>query len=132
MAAAQSYASSPRFATGKLSAANTARDGTGTIVTVFTAGGAGSRIESINIQATGPTTQGMVRLFVHDGTNSNLVGEVPVSPVTPSGTQPAFGVRLTTANLSDLLPLILPAGHSLRAAPNNAETFNVIAVGGDF
>lgn len=132
MAAAQSYAATPRMGAGKLSAANANRDGTGTIVNVFTAGASGSRIETITVQATAATTLGMVRLFVFDGTNINLIGEVPVSGVTPSGTQPAFSAKLTTANLADLLPIILPTGHALRAATNNAEAFNVVATGGDF
>lgn len=132
MAAAQSYASTPRLGTGKLSAANPNRDGTGTIVNVLTAGAGGSRVEAITIQATGPTTLGMIRLFVFDGTNINLIGEVPVAGITPSATQPAFSRNLTTANLSDLLPLILPSGHALRASTNNAEAFNVVASGGDF
>lgn len=132
MAAAQSYASTPRLASAQLSAANALRDGTGTIVSVFTAGASGSRIEAITIQATATTTPGMIRLFVFDGTNTRLIGEVVVAGVTPSGIQPAFAVQLTTANLSNLLPLILPTGHSLRAATNNAESFNVIATGGDF
>lgn len=132
MSAAQNYAGTPRLGTGKLSAANALRDGTGAVVNVFTAGASGSRIEAITIQATATTTPGMIRLFVFDGTNTNLLGEVGVSGLTPSGTQPAFAVQLTTANLSNLLPLILPTGHSLRAATNNAEAFNVIATGGDF
>lgn len=132
MAAAQNYAGTPRLGSAPLTAANTNRDGTGTIANVFTAGASGSRIEAITIQATAVTTPGMIRLFVFDGTNTRLIGEVGVSSVTPSGTQPAFSRYLTTANLSDLLPLILPTGHSLRAATNNAEAFNVIATGGDF
>lgn len=132
MAAAQSYASTPRLGSGVLSAANANRDGTGTIVNVFTAGASGSRIEAINIQATAATTLGMVRLFVFDGTNTRLIYEVSVAGVTPSGTQPAFSVQLTTANLSNLLPIILPTGHALRASTNNAEAFNVVAMGGDF
>lgn len=132
MAAAQSYASTPRLGSGVLSAANTNRDGTGTIVNVFTAGASGSRIDAITIQATAATSLGMIRLFVFDGTNTRLIGEVPVSAITPSGTTPAFAAQLTTANLSQLLPLILPTNHSLRAATHNAEAFNVIATGGDF
>jgi hypothetical protein len=133
MAATQNYASTPRAGIGKLSAANVNRDGTGTIVQVFNTGTSGSRVEAIAIQATAATTQGMVRLFIHDGTTASLWAEVPVTAIsTPSGTTPAFSKYLTTANLSDLLPLVLPTGHSLRAATHNAEPFNVIATGGDF
>lgn len=132
MAAAQSYAATPRRAVGKLSVANSNRDGTGTIVNVLTAGASGSRIEAITIQATASTTPGMVRLFSYDGTNYNLEGEVAVSGVTPGATTAAYAVQLTTANLSNLLPIILPTGWSLRASTQNGEAFNVIASGGDF
>jgi hypothetical protein len=34
--------------------------------------------------------------------------------------------------MTQILPIILPTGFSLRASTNNAETFNIIALGGDF
>jgi hypothetical protein len=132
MAATQNYASTPRAGIGLLSAANAARDGTGTIVNIFTAGGTGSRIDAIDIQATANTTQGMIRLFMFDGANNRLIGEIPVSAVTASGTQAAFSQQLTTANLANLLPLILPTGYALRASTEKAEAFNVFGIGGDF
>ena len=110
-----------------VSTANTNRDGTGTIVTVFTAGASGSRIDDIVVTATGTTTAGMVRLFLNDGTNTRLWAEIPVTAVTPSGTVQAF----TSSMLNQAL--ILPNGWSLRAATNNAETFNIfVDRAGDF
>ena len=94
--------------------------------TVFTAGANGSRIDVVDIVATATTTAGMVRLFIHDGSAAKLWKEIPVTAVTPSGTTPAFTYKLGIAE-----GLILPSGYSLRAAPNNAEAFNVIARGGD-
>lgn len=127
MAATAQYASTARSALGQVTTANTNRDGTGTIATIFSAGTSGSRIDQIEVEAVGTTTAGMVRLFLHDGTNARLWREVPVSAVTPSGTVSAFYARLS--NLS----LILPSGYSLRAATNNAETFNVnVTQAGDF
>lgn len=132
MAAQAQYASVPKVGVGQISTANTARDGTGTIGTVFTAGTNGSRIDMIDVQATVTTTAGMVRLFVHNGTNAFLLGEVPVLANTPSATNPAFSALLNTNTMSQLLPIVLPTGWSLRASTNNAEAFNVIAFGGDF
>jgi len=117
---------------GQISTANTARDGTGTIGTIFTAGASGSRIDTVALKATATTTAGMIRLFIHDGTTARLLTEVPVVAVTPSGTLPSWEAQLTTNSMSQVLPIILPTGYSLRAATNNAETFNVIAEGGDF
>lgn len=132
MATQAQYASVPKVGVGQISTANTARDGTGTIGTVFTAGSNGSRIDMIDVQATTTTTAGMVRLFVHNGTNAILLGEVPVQANTPSATNPAFNALLNTNTMSQLLPIVLPTGWSLRASTNNAEAFNVIAFGGDF
>ena len=127
MASNAQYAATPAGAMAVISAANTARDGTGTIVNVETAGASGTRIDDIAIVATGTTTAGMVRLFLHDGTNARLWREVPVSAVTPSGTVPAF-----TATLSNLA-LVLQTGWSLRASTHNAESFNVLVTrAGDF
>jgi len=132
MAAIIQYASTPKVGIGLLSVANTNRDGTGTLAIVLTAGANGSRIDALVLQATGTTTGGMIRLFVHDGTNARLYAEVPVQAATPGGTVAAWTARLNTNTATQFLPLIIPSGYSLRASTNNAETFNVIALGGDF
>lgn len=127
MSTSANYASTPRAAVGQVSTANTNRDGTGTLATIFTAGSSGSRVDDIVIQAVGTTTAGMVRLFLHDGTNARLWGEVPVTAVTPSATVQAF----TSSLLNQAL--VLPSGWSLRASTHNAETFNVfVDRAGDF
>ena len=121
------YASTARTAIAQATSANTNRDGTGTIATVFTAGASGSRIDDVTITAVGTTTAGMVRLFLHDGTNARLLREVAVSAITPSGTVAAFTASLTN------LALVLQSGWSLRASTHNAETFNVcVTRAGDF
>lgn len=132
MSTSPQYASTPRCGIGQVATANTNRDGTGTIGTIFTAGASGSRIDAINIKATGTTTAGMIRLFIHDGADARLLTEVPVTAITPSGTLPSWEAQLNTNTMTQVLPLVLPTGYSLRAATNNAETFNVIALGGDF
>jgi len=132
MASVPSYASTPKCSIGQISTANTARDGTGTIGTVFTAGSSGSRIDAIDIKATGTTTAGAIRLFIHDGTNARLLTELPVVAITPSATLPSWEAQLNTNSMSQVLPIVIPTGYSLRASTNNAETFNVIAMGGDF
>jgi len=131
MATQAQYASVPKVGIGTISTANTNRDGTGTIGTVFTAGSSGSRIDAINIQATATTTAGMIRLFVYDGTTAHLINEIPVTAITPSGTLPAWAAQLNTNTMTQILPIVIPTGYSLRAATNNAESFKVIALGGD-
>jgi hypothetical protein len=58
--------------------------------------------------------------------------EIPVTALTPSATLPSWEAQLNTNSMSQVLPIILPTNYSLRASTNNAETFNVIAFGGDF
>ena len=133
MSTAPQYAATPRFDAETISTANTNRDGTGTIGTVFTAGASGSRVDRITIKATGTTTSGMVRLYVYDGATYFLYREIAVSAITPSGTTATFSSAMSSNNAQDIghLPLILPTGHSLRASTHNAESFNILAYGGD-
>lgn len=211
------YASFPRVGQVSISTANTNRNGTGTIGTVFVATptvASGSRIDRIDIVATGTTTTNVVRLFLTAGragvpissmvfstttvtvtttqnhgmstgdfatvanavpdiynivsapitvtglttftytvataptTNAITVGafsstpstpvtilwrEVLVTAITPSTSQAVFSQAMSSGSVNDVgyLPLILPTGWSLRAATNNAESYNVIANGGD-
>lgn len=121
------YASYPKTAVGVLSAANTARDGTGTIVTILTAGASGTLVDDIVFTATATTTAGMLRLFLHDGTNARLLKEIPVAAITPSATVAAW-----TSSLSNQ-SILLQSGWSLRASTEKAEAFNVsVTRAGDF
>jgi hypothetical protein len=127
MATTPSFAATVRVGLGTLATADTARTGTPTnVVTVFTAGASGSRIDEINIIATATTTAGVVRLWIYNGTTYYLFEEILVSAITPSTTVATYNTTLTFNNF------MLPTGHSLRATTNNSEGFNVIAFGGDF
>lgn len=131
MATQAQFAAVPKVGAVVISTANTNRDGTGTIDTVFTAGANGARIDSVEVQATATVTAGMIRLFIHDGTSAFLFAEVSVSASTPSATVPAYSAQFTTSTTA-VLPIVIPTGFSLRASTNNAESFNIIAFGGDF
>lgn len=128
MATTAQYASTVKSAIAQISTANTNRNGTGTIATVFTGAAGGSRIDDITITATGTTTAGVVRLFINDGTTSYLWQEILVSAITPSTTVQVWSYTLLNQAL-----LLQNASWSLRASTNNAETFNVIVTrAGDF
>ncbi len=132
MSAVPSYVATPRVGLGQVSVANANRDGTGAIENVLTAGALGSRIDAIDMKAVGTTTAGMVRLFIHDGVNNRLLTEMPVLAITPGASAPSWEAQLTTNSMSNVLPIILPTGYSLRASTEKAEVINVIALGGDF
>ena len=127
MAVSPSYTATPRTERGLLSVANTNRDGTGTIVNLFTAALTGSRVERITICATGTTTVGMIRFFITaDNTNKDLYLETPVSAITPTSTNIAYYRQFSS------LAIILASGDILSSSTNNAENFRVIVEGGDF
>lgn len=127
MATTAQYASTVQNGQGQISVANTNRNGTGTLVTIFTGATNGSRVDDIYIVATGTTTAGVVRLFISDGSNIRLWQEILVSAITPSTTVAVWSYTLLNQ------ALLLESGWSLQAATNNAETFNVIVTrAGDF
>lgn len=118
----------PLVGVGALSAANTARDGTGTIVTVFTPDATnGGRIQKVEIIATGTTTAGVIRLFLHDGSSNHLWEEILVQAIIPSAS-----VKVWRGVVFPNFPMALQGGWSLRASTNNAETFNAFVFGGDY
>jgi hypothetical protein len=114
----------------QVSTANTARDGSGTLVDVITGGANGTRLDSIDIQAAGTVTDGVIRLFLFaPAGTARLWKEILVQAITPSAT-----VQAWSASIDCSLPgnrLVLPNGYILKASTHNAETFNVFAKGGD-
>lgn len=127
MATTPQFASSPVIGAATIAAANAGRDGSGTIATILTAGAAGSRVDVLNIKATGTTTAGMVRIYLSNGTTHYLISEIPVSAKTASATGDTFEQAVYWPE-----GLNLPNGWSLRASTEKAEAFNVIARGGNF
>ena len=120
------FAATPRCGVGTISVAETSRTAPASFTNIFAAGANGSRIDEVNIVATGSTTAGVVRLFVFNGSNYFLLQEVLVTGITPSATIASFNSVVTYNNL------MLPSGSSLVATTNNAEPFAITAFGGDF
>lgn len=132
MSTTANYAATAKVGLANIATANTNRDGSGTVGNVLSAGASGSRIDGVIIQAVGATTAGMVRLFIFDGTNNRLFMEATIVAITPSGTIPAVNLAYNHNNSPEIFPIHIPTGYSLRASTNNAESFNVLAFGGDF
>ena len=125
MSVSANFTATPKSPTIAISTANTNRDGvTGVYGTLMTAGASGSRVDRINITATGTTTAGMVRLFL----GAALIYEYSVMANTPSATSHAWSIDVTFDS-----GLILAASAVLKVSTNNAESFNVTVIsGGDF
>lgn len=124
------FVQTPKAWIQTIATANTNRDGSGTIATVITAGANGSLVDHIDIVATGTTTAGVVRLYISDGTNIYLWKEVLVTAITPSTTVAVFSYSIDCSQPSNSLPLTAST-YLLRASTHNAETFRVLAFGGD-
>lgn len=138
MATSAQYSSAPTVDIGQVTAANTARDGSGTTVEIASgptsaAGtGVGKRISLVMIQATGTTTAGMIRFFlsVDGGTTKRLLTEVPVAAITVSSTQPAFQISVPQLVSTILQGQVSSLSCKLYASTEKAETFNIFVFGG--
>lgn len=124
---APNYTITPRSEVGQVTVANTNRDGTGTIVDIFTAGASGSRLTDVRVSAPGTSVACSVVLYQKRSGTYRYIGEVPVVAVTPGSTgAPAFNI------VADLQGLPLPAGDGLSASVTQSTTLNVRFNGGDF
>ena len=130
MAAVPAYAATPRsLDVAQVSAANTNRDGTGTIVTVCAGVAAGTRVSSVTAKAAVTTTAGMVRLYLSTdtGTTWRLYREIPVSAITASASVATFYSRLDFEDL-----VLTGTSDLLGASTHNAEAINIWAHVMDF
>lgn len=117
-----------------ITTANTAKDGTGTVLTVFTAGATdGSYVQRVRFRPSGTCVQTVARLFINNGAtnataaNNILFDEITLSAITGSETaaQPSFEIPLNFA---------LPAGYKLNVTIGTtvAAGWYVSAIGGDY
>lgn len=123
----------PKVGSGKVLAANTAIDGTGTLITVFTAGANGAIIDSLSIVHLGTNVATVLRLFVKDGVNYDLVYEKTVSANTLS--QVAESVQYDILfNGTDRKRITLPANAQIVACVGTviAAGVQVTCFGGDY
>jgi hypothetical protein len=123
------YSSAPVL-TDLPSTANTNRDGTGTITTVYTAAANtyGSLVEVIKFTAESTTTAGFINLFYSTdaGVTWEFIGQIAVSAFTPSATVQAWEGYYVGLDM----PLRMGNGHKLGAAPTKAEPFICLVQGG--
>lgn len=103
------YPLTPVIGMGTIAAANTAKDGTGTVVTLFTAGVDGGRVDKIKISPTGTSVQTVLRVFLNNG----LTNATPANnTLYMERTIPAYTLSETTEQLDIAVQLdvALPAG----------------------
>jgi hypothetical protein len=111
----------------QISTANTNRDGTGTLGTIYTGTTNGTVIVSVNIHSPVTTTAGMIRFYIADGTHTYLFDEVPVTAITVSASVAGF-----QATWQPQIPLVLPNTWILKASTHNGEAFNLTPAVGNY
>lgn len=106
---------------GKVLTANTAKDGTGSQVTVFTAGVNGSKIDQIKVRALGTNVATVLRFFINNGAentaagNNSLIHEVTIAPTTLSEVAALVDNDVMITKASDsVVPIpYLPPGYKI-------------------
>lgn len=97
-----------------LTTANTAKDGTGTVLTIFTAGSNGSQVFRIRAVPIGNNTASVLRIWINDGAGftatDNLLWREMSLPATTLTEVAAQSAYYTDANIR------LPAGYRLTCA----------------
>jgi hypothetical protein len=127
----------PEAVTANIAAANTARDGSGTLVSLFTAGTNGSRIDFITFTSSQATAAAsalrICRVFLTNtsGTNPRLISEVSLAAVTASNT--AIGA---TSTITFTNGLVLASGQQIKVTQSvygsAADATDVLLRGGDY
>jgi len=121
------FVDTPKHPSVRIATANTARDGTGTLGTVYTAGADGAFFKGLRVQSEGTVTAGVVRIYIQTAGagNNELIKELLVPATTPSTTVEAFSIEWYPPG-----GIMLGATDVLKCSTHNAETFSVWAEGG--
>jgi len=107
-------------------AANTNRDGTGTIYDLYTGTTDGDKIDEVRSKFQVTTTAGMVRYYIKkSGGSYRLIHEETVPALTVSASTPAYECIWPCK-------LLLASGDILASSTEKAEACNHLAFGGAF
>jgi hypothetical protein len=100
---------------GPLKTANTAMDGTGTVLTVFTAGANGSYVQRLVVRAAGTNIASVLRVFINNGsTNATVANNILIGEITLPATTSSLVAALQPIELP--LNFALPAGYKINVA----------------
>jgi hypothetical protein len=118
---------------GPLKTQNTAMDGTGTVLTVFTAGANGSYVQRLVARAAGTNIASVMRVFINNGStnatiaNNTLIGEstLPATTASAVGALQPIEIQLNFA---------LPAGYKINVTLGTTVVAGYIptCIGGDY
>ena len=101
--------------------ANTAKDGTGTVAILFTAGTDGARVDRIRARAAGTNVASVLRIFINNGldpttaANNILYAEHTLTATTLSEVATLLLQEMPNTVDTTSFPLVLPAGYKITA-----------------
>lgn len=117
-----------------ITAANTAKDGTGTVNTVFTADATnGGRVEKLKVRPLGTNVATVLRIFINNGsTNTTAANNALYMEMTIAATTLSEVAALADTEIALNLPL--PPGYKLNVTLGTAIAAGVAvtAVGGKY
>lgn len=124
----------PNITVGQtVTTANTAKDGTGTVVTVHTAGANGSYVYYVTFQPMGTNTASVGRIFINNGSSNATPGNNSYFadaslPATTNSEVAGIGKTIIPVNMS------IPAGYKLNITIGTtvAAGFGVQAIAEDY
>lgn len=119
--------------TSAITSANTAKDGTGTVVTAFTAGANGSFVQRIRFRSAGTNVATVARIFINNGgTTSTATNNILYDEITLAATTLSETAALATYELP--LNFALPAGYKLTVTIGTSVSagYYVSVIGGDY
>src|SRR5215510_496444 len=99
---------------GPLKTANTAYDGTGTVLTVFTANATnGGFVKCLRVKPVGSNTGTVLRIFINNGSANSVAGNNIFFREVSMPTTTLSEVDVTYPTISIPLNFVLPAGYKI-------------------
>lgn len=128
------FSSEPVLGWGTVATANTAKDGTGTVVTVFTSDATNKgRIEKLKVRALGTNVATVLRIFINNGsTNATATNNILFYEATIAATTLSEVAALADTEIA--LNLALQAGYKINVTIGTtvAAGLAVTGVGGKY
>jgi hypothetical protein len=116
-----------------ITTANNVYDGTGTVLTAYTAGANGSFVERIRFRALGTNVATVARVFINNGsTNTTAANNVLWDEISLPATTSSATTALPTFELP--LGFMLPNGYKLNIVLGTTVSagYNCTVIGGDY
>jgi len=123
-----------QWGTTAITTANTAKDGTGTVLTVFTADATeGGFVQKIRFRAAGTNVATVARIFINNGsTNATAGNNILFDEITLAATTLSEVAALALYEIPLMIPL--PAGYKINVTIGTTVSagYYVSAIGGKY